>query len=158
MTLIERVVEEIKKDLENGDVTALEELLSFTPKENLIAYLPEEEWERFENEYCCNNCGGGLKEIDDTNYEQYVVRYEYFNGKIGERYFDNYSDAIKSYDESVDNEKDGGSSTIYLEGYTGEDDGYVLMRYFDPREIKDEDEYADGGGFIREEMDFDVED
>jgi hypothetical protein len=61
MTLIERVVEEIKRDIDNGDVTALEELLSFTPKENLIAYLPEEEWERFENEYCCNNCGGGFK-------------------------------------------------------------------------------------------------
>jgi hypothetical protein len=60
MTLIERVVEEIKRDIDNGDVTALEELLSFTPKENLIAYLPEEEWERFENEYCCNNCGGGF--------------------------------------------------------------------------------------------------
>ena len=60
MTLIERVVEEIKRDIDNGDVTALEELLSFIPKENLIAYLPEEEWERFENEYCCNNCGGGF--------------------------------------------------------------------------------------------------
>jgi hypothetical protein len=44
MTLIERVVEQIKQDINNGDVTALEELLSFTPKENLIAYLPEEEW------------------------------------------------------------------------------------------------------------------
>jgi hypothetical protein len=60
MTLIERIVEEIKQDINNGDVTALEELLSFVPKENLIAYLPEEEWERFENEYCCNNCGGGF--------------------------------------------------------------------------------------------------
>jgi hypothetical protein len=44
MTLVERVVEQIKEDIKNGDVTALEELLSFTPKENLIGYLPEEEW------------------------------------------------------------------------------------------------------------------
>ena len=58
--LIERVLEQIKSDLFNGDVEAIEELLSFVPKENLIGYLPEEEWERYENEYCCNNCGGGF--------------------------------------------------------------------------------------------------
>ena len=58
--LIERVLEQIKSDLFNGDVEALEELLSFVPRENLIGYLPEEEWERYENEYCCNNCGGGF--------------------------------------------------------------------------------------------------
>lgn len=58
--LIERVVEQIKTDLFNLDIEALEELLSFVPKENLIGYLPEEEWERYENEYCCNNCGGGF--------------------------------------------------------------------------------------------------
>ena len=58
--LIERVVEQIKNDLAMGDVEAIEELLSFVPKENLIAYLPEEEWEKYENEYCCENCGGGF--------------------------------------------------------------------------------------------------
>ena len=58
--LIERVLEQIKSDLFNGDVEAIEELLSFVPRENLIGYLPEEEWERYENEYCCNNCGGGF--------------------------------------------------------------------------------------------------
>ena len=86
--------------------------------------------------------GGG---VDDKNYEQYVVIYEYYSGKIEEEYFDNYSDAIKFYDESVDNEKDGGSSVIILEGYAGEDDGYVPMRYFDPREVEDEEEYEGGG-------------
>ena len=60
--LIERIVEQIKSDLLNGDVEALEEMLSFTPKENLISYLPEEEWSRFENEYQCSNCGGGFLE------------------------------------------------------------------------------------------------
>ena len=45
MNLIERVVEQIKNDLLVGDVQALEELLSFVPKENLLGYLPEEEWE-----------------------------------------------------------------------------------------------------------------
>lgn len=58
--LIERVVEQIKTDLFNLDIEALEELLSFVPRENLIGYLPEEEWEQYENEYCCNNCGGGF--------------------------------------------------------------------------------------------------
>ena len=60
MNLIERVVEQIKSDLNEFGVEALEELLSFVPRENLIGYLPEEEWERYENEYCCNNCGGGF--------------------------------------------------------------------------------------------------
>ena len=58
--LIERVVEQIMSDVSFKDVEAIEELLSFVPKENLIGYLPEEEWERYENEYCCNNCGGGF--------------------------------------------------------------------------------------------------
>lgn len=58
--LIERVLEQIKSDLAMGDVEAIEELLSFVPKENLIAYLPEEEWSKYENEYCCDNCGGGF--------------------------------------------------------------------------------------------------
>ena len=58
--LIERVLEQIKADLFMGDVTAIEELLSFVPKENLIGYLPEEEWERYENDYQCQNCGGGF--------------------------------------------------------------------------------------------------
>ena len=58
--LIERVIEEIKKDILNGDLTAIDSLLTFVPKENLMSYLPEEEWERFEKDYCCNNCGGGF--------------------------------------------------------------------------------------------------
>jgi hypothetical protein len=58
--LINRVLEQIKADLSMGDLTALDELLTFVPKENLIGYLPEEEWERFENDYQCQNCGGGF--------------------------------------------------------------------------------------------------
>ncbi len=58
MSLIDRVIEEIRKDFAMGDLTALDELLTFVPRENLIGYLPEEEWSNFENEYCCDNCGG----------------------------------------------------------------------------------------------------
>ena len=47
--LINRVLEQVKADLSIGDLTALDELLTFVPRENLIAYLPEEEWERYEN-------------------------------------------------------------------------------------------------------------
>ena len=71
--LIDRVLEQIKSDIAMGDLTSLDELLTFVPRENLIGYLPEEEWERFENEYCCQNCGGGfLREemdfdIDDVD-------------------------------------------------------------------------------------------
>lgn len=45
--LIEEVVNQIKEDIENGDVEAVEELLSFCPVTNLIGYLPEEEWKKF---------------------------------------------------------------------------------------------------------------
>ena len=76
MKLIERVVEQIKADLSMGDVTAIEELLSFVPRENLIGYLPEEEWERFENDYQCQNCGGGFTReeiVFDDNGEDLCV-------------------------------------------------------------------------------------
>jgi len=68
--LINRVLEQIKADVSIGDVTAIEELLSFVPRENLIGYLPEEEWEQYENDYCCDNCGSGFtrEEMDfDVN-------------------------------------------------------------------------------------------
>ena len=58
--LINRVLEQVKADLSMGDLTAIEELLTFVPKENLIGYLPEEEWEQYENDYQCQNCGGGF--------------------------------------------------------------------------------------------------
>lgn len=59
-SLIDRVIEEIRKDFAMGDLTALDELLTFVPRENLIGYLPEEEWEQYENDYCCDNCGSGF--------------------------------------------------------------------------------------------------
>jgi hypothetical protein len=40
-TLIEKVLMQIVDDIEDGDLTALEELLSFVPVANLEAYLPE---------------------------------------------------------------------------------------------------------------------
>ena len=39
-SLIDEVLEEIKKDIASGDLTAIEELLRFTPYKNLMAYLP----------------------------------------------------------------------------------------------------------------------
>lgn len=47
MNLIERVIELIKNDIECGDVTAINELLASIPTENLIQYLPEDEWENY---------------------------------------------------------------------------------------------------------------
>jgi hypothetical protein len=40
--LIDLVIEQIKKDIEAEDVTALEELLLSVSQDRLIAYLPEE--------------------------------------------------------------------------------------------------------------------
>ena len=45
--LIDRVLEQIISDVQIGDVTAIEELLTFCPEENLLHYLPEEEWNNF---------------------------------------------------------------------------------------------------------------
>jgi hypothetical protein len=41
--LIDRVLDQIVQDTTNNDFTAIEELLKFVPRENLIAYLPEED-------------------------------------------------------------------------------------------------------------------
>lgn len=46
--LIERVVRQIREDFEMEYVEAIEELLRFLPTQNLIEYLPEEEWEKYQ--------------------------------------------------------------------------------------------------------------
>ena len=48
--VIDLVLEQIKKDIAIGDVTAIEELLTSVPMENLVAYLPEEVWANEEEE------------------------------------------------------------------------------------------------------------
>ena len=40
--LVDSVRDQIKEDINGGDLTAIDELLRFVPKENLIGYLPEE--------------------------------------------------------------------------------------------------------------------
>lgn len=45
--LIETVLEQIVLDVHCGDSEAIEELLHFAPIENLIGYLPEEDWGKF---------------------------------------------------------------------------------------------------------------
>ena len=39
--LYDKVLEQIKQDVADGDLSAIDELLRFVPKENLKAYLPE---------------------------------------------------------------------------------------------------------------------
>ena len=48
--LCERVIEVIKECLDEGYTEALDELLRFTPRINLIQYLDEEEWENWMTE------------------------------------------------------------------------------------------------------------
>lgn len=43
-TISDRVLEQIKKDVLNGDMTAIEELISNVERYFLIDYLPEEQW------------------------------------------------------------------------------------------------------------------
>lgn len=40
--LIDAVLNHIIKDVKDGDVTAIEELIRVIPKKNLLAYLPED--------------------------------------------------------------------------------------------------------------------
>lgn len=42
-----KVIEQITEDIASGDLTALDELLSFVPKENLIGYLSEEDGNKY---------------------------------------------------------------------------------------------------------------
>jgi len=45
--LVEAVIDQIKSDIAIEDVTAIDELLRFIPKKNLIGYLPEEDWKKY---------------------------------------------------------------------------------------------------------------
>lgn len=45
--VIDAVIEQLKKDFENGDYTVLDELLGFIPINTLIQSLPEEEWSKY---------------------------------------------------------------------------------------------------------------
>lgn len=47
--VIEAVIDQIKEDLLYGDVSALYELLDSMPRKNLLAYLPEEVSQKFDN-------------------------------------------------------------------------------------------------------------
>lgn len=40
--LIDRVLEQIVEDVRNGDLTAIEELIVYCPRDALKQYLPEE--------------------------------------------------------------------------------------------------------------------
>ena len=46
-TLICEVLEQVKRDIEVGDHTAIFELLATCPVADLIAFLPEEKWDKF---------------------------------------------------------------------------------------------------------------
>lgn len=45
--LVDEVAEDLKRVIEAGDYTTLDELLKFVPTTNLIQALPEEVWEKF---------------------------------------------------------------------------------------------------------------
>lgn len=47
--LIETVFQQIRQDINSGDYTAIEELLKTISINDLINFLPEQDWEQFEN-------------------------------------------------------------------------------------------------------------
>lgn len=58
--LIDLVIEEMKKDIASGDVTAIDELLQFVPEEYLKGYLPEPTTNKFPRR--CDITGKGMWE------------------------------------------------------------------------------------------------
>ena len=42
--LIDAVIKQIRKDINTGDETAIEELISTLPHDRLVGFLPEEQW------------------------------------------------------------------------------------------------------------------
>ena len=49
-TIINEVIEQIKIDIQNCDISAIEELLMCCPKKNLMAYLPENKQNQLKND------------------------------------------------------------------------------------------------------------
>lgn len=47
--LIETVIDQIRQDVHCGDYTALEVFLNCVPIDNIINYLPEEDWKQFKH-------------------------------------------------------------------------------------------------------------
>jgi hypothetical protein len=47
--LIETALKQIVMDVHCGDLEAIEELLNFLPIENVVQYLPEEDWKQFKH-------------------------------------------------------------------------------------------------------------
>ncbi len=47
--LIDTVIDRIKFDLLNGDETTIDELLNFVPNKNLVWFLPERDWEKYQS-------------------------------------------------------------------------------------------------------------
>lgn len=45
--VIDVLIEQIKKDILDGDVTVLAEILGFVPDGNLLHSLPEETWDKY---------------------------------------------------------------------------------------------------------------
>ena len=43
-SLIDAVLEQIRKDVRDGDLTAIEELIMRLPHHRLVGYLPEDQW------------------------------------------------------------------------------------------------------------------
>ena len=85
---------------------------------------------------------GGMAE----GYSKFKVLYIPYSGKTQEKMFDFYSEAYKYYDELVDDERGGGTTTIILQGYTDEYNEFEDIFYFDPMEMEEQDDdFAKGG-------------
>ncbi len=79
-------------------------------------------------------------------YSKFKVLYIPYSGKTQEKMFDFYSEAYKYYDELVDDERGGGTTTIILQGYTDEYNEFEDIFYFDPMEMEEQDDdFAKGG-------------
>jgi len=61
--IIDAVIDQIKFDIDSGDLTAIEELLKVVPEENLIGFLVEEK---------CHYCGGNCSQDEEYACDGYL--------------------------------------------------------------------------------------
>lgn len=69
MELIDKVIKQIKSDLSVSDETAIESLLTFVPKKNLLGFLSEDEIDNFKAEGIIKDRQDVIQELTDDAIE-----------------------------------------------------------------------------------------
>jgi hypothetical protein len=135
--VVDAVLEQMKRNVADGDITVEEELFLMLPKENLIQALPEEEWEKY-SKGGSTYAGGGetKKKLHSTDYvligangqpvedldtiysEESLVEVEPLEGQKLVRMTDLSPELQKKYsDYLTENYAGGGETSTFVEWF-----------------------------------------